>query len=452
MSQSILRPFGVRGISMRIKHLLIGITLSLSIIVILFYSILFLKKNEPVDIIAMNHVAKSIEKDYKELKSHIVRNGVLDHLSYEIILIVDTDYEGRVNDAIKEHFILLDLYFHNELTGKIIFKDYNMLQKQMNTKLFILFVGIILAVWLVFCVFLYLIQRQIIKPFQRMQHFAKQVAQGNLDIPLDIQKNNYFGAFTESFDLMREELKRARQAEYQANISKKELIAGISHDIKTPISTIKAICELMDAKASFLLLEENKETSCEQGLKEVLLLQREKLGVVYKKADVVDQLISNMFHATMEELERLKIEPKEMASTVIEEMLLEINHEGKIHRRNPLPNCLLYCDVLRLNQVIDNIISNSYKYANTKIDVNFELDRKNRLLKMKIKDYGPGVPSQELPLICQKYYRGMQESKKQTQGSGLGMYLSKLFMEGMGGGLTYYNEDGFVVEISICLV
>lgn len=79
-----------------------------------------------------------------------------------------------------------------------------------------------------------------IKPFRELQEFTTQIAKGNLELPLPIRRNNFFGAFTESFDLMREELKQARESEYQANISKKELIAELSHDIKTPVATIKA--------------------------------------------------------------------------------------------------------------------------------------------------------------------------------------------------------------------
>jgi len=88
----------------------------------------------------------------------------------------------------------------------------------------------------------------ILKPFGVMKQFARKIADGDLEFKLSMDKGNYFGAFTESFDLMREELIKARQGEYEANISKKELVAELSHDIKTPVATIKAICELLQAR------------------------------------------------------------------------------------------------------------------------------------------------------------------------------------------------------------
>ena len=86
------------------------------------------------------------------------------------------------------------------------------------------------------------------RPFRELKSFAEHVSKGNLDVPLRMQKHNYFGAFTESFDRMREELKKSSERENQANRAKKELVAELSHDIKTPVATIQATCEVMEMK------------------------------------------------------------------------------------------------------------------------------------------------------------------------------------------------------------
>lgn len=408
------------------------------------------KPNTEIDVIAVNHVIKTIEAELEKQEEGISRIGQQNNLSYEILLMSDPDYEGRINDTVKDRLVLLDLHLNEELIGKIILTNSNILQKQARTQLFLIFLGATIMAWFTFIVVMTLLYHQIIHPFRNMQDFAKRVAKGNLDIPLDIQKNNYFGAFTESFDLMRDELKRARQAEYEANTSKKELIAEVSHDIKTPVSTIKAICELMQVKLE--KAQNNQENNKSQEALSLIEFQKDKIQIIYHKSDMIDKLISNMFHATLEELEMLKIEPKETQSTVIQAMVTEMSHFEKIKVKNALPDCLIYCDELRLSQVIDNVVSNSYKYANTDIHVLFELNREKKQLIMKIKDFGTGVKESEMPLICQKYYRGSNESVKNTSGSGLGMYLARLFMEGMQGSLNYYNEDGFVVEIGILMI
>lgn len=99
-----------------------------------------------------------------------------------------------------------------------------------------------------------------------------------------------------------------------------------------------------------------------------------------------------------------------------------------------------------------NIITNSYKYANTKIDVDYSLI--DDYLEMKIRDYGPGVSEEELPAVTNKFYRGKDAEKRQKEGSGLGLYISKSFMEKMDGDLICERADengGFSVKLLIPL-
>ena len=143
---------------------------------------------------------------------------------------------------------------------------------------------------------------------------------------------------------------------------------------KTPIATIKAMCEVIPFQT------ENEA-----------VLQ--KVDVIERKADVIDALITDMFHATLEELKVLKINPCEELSTIITPMIEQMNYLGKIHINGKCPECLIYVDKLRLNQVLDNVINNSYKYAGTDIDISFESITENEKenIKITIRDYGKGV-------------------------------------------------------------
>ena len=104
---------------------------------------------------------------------------------------------------------------------------------------------------------------------------------------------------------------------------------------------------------------------------------------------------------------------------------------------------------MRLEQVISNVIFNSYKYANTEIRVTsrFENGDTDHLV-ITIADKGPGVPESELELITQKFKRGSNAGSK--DGSGLGLYISDYLMKRMGGDLVVKNlKDGFAVELWI---
>ena len=269
----------------------------------------------------------------------------------------------------------------------------------------------------------------IVRPFQKLEGFAKQVAAGNLEIPLEMDKQNLFGAFTESFDLMREELHKARENAREANQSKKELVAQLSHDIKTPVASIKAVTELMH-----VLAKDDRE--------------KERLEIISTKADQINALITDMFHATLEELKALSVNVQEIESPKITEILTRVDYNEQL-KPFFIPNALIISDLLRTEQVFDNIITNAYKYAKTEIEVNAYF--KDDFLAIEIMDFGAGVSAEELPLLLQKFYRG--ENVGEEKGYGLGLHISNYLLEQMDGMLELENrDDGFTARVMFKLV
>ena len=406
---------------MKLRYIVIIFTLS--ILGLFFVGEYYIFKNSysVVDMTNLNDVYKDIEK---QINNDEPIKDIEEKYNCQIISLEDTSYKSLLNEAISKGKVVLDYYDKDNIAGKIVLEgindNYELLVKNLRVNLSIVLVSILLIGY----IFFYIIYKNLIRPFKTLEDFAVNVAKGELDKPLTINKENYFGAFTEGFDLMREELKKAREGEYRANISKKDLVASLSHDIKTPVATIEAICEILSVK-----------------LKEKDTL--EKIEIINSKAEVIDKLISNMFHATLEELQCLSINKEEYPSLGIMAMLKKINHFNKIIFENEIPSCLVYADELRLNQVIDNIINNSYKYANTDIHVSFKEEREG--ISITIADEGKGVNEEDLPLLTQKYYRG--DNTEGKSGSGLGLFLAKLFMEGMEGALEIYSEKGFVVVL-----
>jgi signal transduction histidine kinase len=196
------------------------------------------------------------------------------------------------------------------------------------------------------------IDRRILAPFRSLQSFAQAIAAGNLDMPLAQDQAGSFGAFTESFDLMRQELAQARESERQANRSKKELVASLSHDIKTPVASIKAVAELMAATV-------------------VVDRTQRQLATISGKADQIDALVTNLFKATLEELEALPVKPEGIASTFPGKLIADADYDDRANV-GAIPECLVTADPMRLAQVLNNVFENSYKYADTAIEVTAE--------------------------------------------------------------------------------
>ncbi len=364
----------------------------------------------------------------KELDAGTAPDVLEKEYDCQIVLLSEDTYESENNMYIREGYSVFDYTKDGVISGKIAFaaraKEYESRQQKEKTTLILILVMALALGMLLLLVVWYLF----VRPFRELKTFAEHVSKGNLEVPLKMQKHNYFGAFTESFDRMREELKKASEREIEANRSKKELVAELSHDIKTPVATIKATCEVMEVK-------------CDDPA--VL----EKVAVIQSKASSVEHLIDNMFKATLDELEELKVDPTEESSQILEDMVKELRFYGEVETLNAVPACLIHVDKLRLEQVVDNIAGNSFKYAGTKLEVEFSEEDSN--VHVLFMDRGPGVPEEEISMLTSKFYRGSVASGK--DGSGLGLYLASVFMERMGGGLEVRNREGggFVVEIVI---
>ena len=150
-----------------------------------------------------------------------------------------------INEAIKTRGLVLDLVVGGKTEGKVIF-DYSMDEQLSGVKKSIVIIFCVIGVLQIVIVvawYIY-IRRSVITPFKNLNSFAARVAEGNLDVPLTMDKGHVFGEFTESFDLMRSELKKARLAEKKAADDQKEMVAKLSHDIKTPVASIKSTSEV----------------------------------------------------------------------------------------------------------------------------------------------------------------------------------------------------------------
>lgn len=396
----------------------------------------FRSRNETkIDIVAVNDITQSLAEKWDSLGS-----GRLPGLQYKLDYVVlgtngNVVCETRrglnenINAAIGNRDTIVEIARNGRTFGKLIlYNDTGAQWEQFRRNLLVCCAGVIVCLIFFLIGYSVFIDRKIFRPFRRLQSFASHVAEGNLDIPLDMDKGNLFGAFTESFDLMRHELALARESERLANESKKELVASLSHDIKTPVASIKAVSEIMAVKTH----DEN---------------ERRHLEIINSKADQINTLITNLFNATLEELQRLSVTAEEQPSLIIRDLIRDTDYDNKV-TLSPIPECMILADRQRLLQVVDNIISNSYKYAGTSINVTAAT--KGRYLEIQFADFGHGVGTDEIPLLFHKYYRAKNASGK--NGAGLGLYISKYLMNKMSGDIVCKNtEDGFAVTLKLLI-
>lgn len=424
------------------------ICLGAELLVLLFFAVQDVSGRQ--DAVAVNEVLHNVQNDWGHMERHLNQTAldyvVLD-MEGDVVFCTKTGLSESVNQAVIHRDTILDVYGGGIAVGKLLIYNNTKEVLLSGKRTAFLVLGILIAVQtFVYIWYIVYLERNVIRPFQKMKDFARRVAGGNLDVPLEMDRHNLFGAFTESFDIMRAELKKARKAEAEANAAKKELVAKLSHDIKTPIASIQAAAEVGAVLAERVSGTEMADGGG-RGQNAALEGIRENYLQIMRKAEQIGTLVTNLFTATLEELEQLTVSPADMEGYELEAILRDADYLGRANVPD-IPAGLLYADRLRLQQVFDNIFVNSYKYADTQIKV--AVRRQGRYLAVETEDYGGGVGREELPLLKEKFRRGSNAAE--TEGAGLGLYISDYFMKEMQGEIHVENgEKGLKVKVLILL-
>ena len=283
-----------------------------------------------------------------------------------------------------------------------------------------------ISILFIVAVFAY-IYYSILRPFDKLKGFASEISKGNFDFPLEYERGNYFGDFTWAFDSMRQEITKARICEKEAIENNKTVIASLSHDIKTPIASIMAYAEALEA---------NMDDTYEKRV--------EYTNVIIRKSEEVKKLTDDLFLHSVSDMDRISYrEEKVDLLDVIKTSANDFKANSKINFKTNINSAFIKGDKERLFQVFENLINNSIKYANTNMDISLEENNSNYIVN--IKDYGPGIDDKDLPFIFEKFYRG--NNAIGIQGTGLGLYIVKYMMEKMNGNIEVINDNGLLVKL-----
>ena len=385
----------------------------------------------PVDTVAVNEIAMEAALNWDD-PAALERIGFaysffITNNAGEVLYSSGGDMPDNAQSAIRRGFLPVNIESGGRIVGSALIEthpadSYSRETSSLRTAA-IVSISALLALNLAFFASIY---RSIIRPFRRVERFAHKISAGILDEPLPADDKNPFGLFTHSFDIMRDSLLEASQKQLKAERDRKELVASLSHDIKTPLTTIRLVTELLQVSA---------DTPA----------TREKLGTIEAKVNQIDRLMNDMLLSALDELGELAVTTASEDSGVLLSLLQSADHASKA-RFGTVPPCMVEVDVARMEQVIGNVIANSYKYAGTAIDVSFAVVGEG--LQIDVEDYGDGVDPETLELITTKFYRGQNAIASQKEGEGLGLFIAKQLMEKMGGGLEALSrDDGFTIRL-----
>lgn len=307
--------------------------------------------------------------------------------------------------------------FRNDINDKDIYK-------------FTIIIILLLIVFIIFKIYK-LINKDILEPINKMHKSASEILKGNY---LEKVKYDYYGEvgkFSHDFERMRESLIISREREKKLKIAEKELLACISHDLKTPIANISGYCEgIIDG-----VVKEERDI-------------KRYAGIILKKAKVLTKLLDDILELSKAEINQMSINKKEVYSKEFFEELLEeismdvISSGRKFVVENEPYNLLINIDKDKITQAINNIISNSIKYTSSDGIISIRFEKITDGLEIRIKDNGVGISADDVNLVFNKFYRSEKHRNQNIPGSGLGLSIAKYITEMHNGSIEMISGNG----------
>ena len=303
------------------------------------------------------------------------------------------------------------------------------------------------AIGLIFIVFLTILMtnrfltrfvvRKIEESLDLLSEGARRLGDGDLDYRIVYAGEDEFAPVCTAFNEMAARLKDSVERTRRDEESRKELLAGISHDLRSPLTSIRAYVEgLLDGVAK---TEEAKQRY---------------LHTIHTKAEDIDRLVSQLFLYSKLDLEGV---PMEMRSFRLDKFIVGFVEESALDSRvhgleitaEQLAPVNVSADPEQLRRVLSNILENSIKYKNKAMGhLRITLEESGRLV---LADDGPGVPEDALPKLFDVFYRSDPARKNPAGGSGLGLAIASKAVQGMGGTIRAYNgpHGGLAIEITL---
>lgn len=259
------------------------------------------------------------------------------------------------------------------------------------------------------------------KPLDALMQGVKRIEDGDLDSPIAYEEQDEFRMACDAVDAMAVRLKKSLTEQQREQQRKQELIAGMSHDLKSPLTTIRAYTEA--------LLE---------GVAPDEPTRQRYLQTIYARETDLEALVNRLF-----ELAKLGASeyPMHLKALPLQETLHHIlntcDHEGMSVDCDAVIDCTVLADRELLQRVLNNLVDNSCKYGANALSFGSACEEDTVTLWME--DNGPGVPEEQLPCLFEPFYRGDAARTKPGAGSGLGLAVVKKSMQQMGGNVRAEN-------------
>lgn len=290
--------------------------------------------------------------------------------------------------------------------------------------LILLFTAALLTRWL---------EKNFFKPINQLNVAMNNIRDGNLDYRLETSEEGEIGELYQNYEDMRLRLKESAEEKLEREKQNRELITNISHDLKTPITSIKGYVEgLMD------------------GVANTPEKQEKYIRTIYNKTNDMNTLINELTMYSRIDNDKIpynfrKINVADYFSDCVEEIGMDMESRGIQLNYSSMvsPDTAIIADPEQMKRVINNIVGNSVKYMDKpdgRIEIRI-LDEEDSI-RVEIEDNGKGIAAQDLPNIFDRFFRADSSRNSRQGGSGIGLSIVRKVIEDHGGYIWATSREG----------
>lgn len=335
----------------------------------------------------------------------------------------------------------IDYYLNGSKISIFAISNSIEIKKDMDKGARISTISIIFILVLTTLALTYSIYTDIIKSIKKLRYAANEMKNGNLDYEIKKHLNDEIGELSLAFEEMRLRLKYSLEVQRKYEENRKNLISNISHDLKTPIMSIKGYIE---------------------GIKDGIAHSPEKMeryiDTIYEKSKDMELLINELFLFSSLDLEKEDfsfqiVDIIEFLKFSVEDLSFDLEKVGgKIDLRYDCEAVFVEADLQKLKRVVLNIVGNAIKYRKEEpLIVDINVSKLEKEVIVAIKDNGKGISRENLPFIFDRFYRGDKSRNTSVVGSGLGLAISKQIIEKHGGRIWAESKSNVGTSIFFSL-
>ena len=221
------------------------------------------------------------------------------------------------------------------------------------------------------------------------------------------------------------------------DIMRKEFVANVSHELKTPITTIKSYTET--------LLDSDLDKKSQTNFLKIIDRENSRMSRIVTDLLYLSNIDYNKDNLTLSSIDTYEFIAEAIESQSI--LIVQKNHKIELNIDMDIKD--IYADRSGADQILTNIISNACKYTPENGKIIIDATNKGDLVEIKVTDNGIGIPKEDLPRITERFYRVEKGRSRQMGGTGLGLSIANEMIKSFGGSLKVDSVFGEGTTITL---